>query len=202
MENKKKSTKVWTADNQLKYTTLFNYMTKKYGEDKVNEDTFINDYKRTLMKEIQDNTKWGASAKENFYFMIKKWLARRDKSDRYVAIYGKKAFELLTENKKAIAENKLDDKEKENYRDYSYFENILNNKDKFGNNIKEHYQYLLLACLVWQPPLRTDFYRSATLLKKLDDNDGKHNYVYINKRGKNNVMFIVNKDKASNYRVY
>ena len=126
MENKKKSTKVWTADNQLKYTTLFNYMTKKYGEGKVNEDTFINDYKRTLMKEIQDNTKWGASAKENFYFMIKKWLARRDKSDRYVAIYGKRAFELLTENKKAIAENKLDDKEKENYRDYSYFINILN----------------------------------------------------------------------------
>ena len=202
MENKKKSTKVWTADNQLKYTTLFNYMTKKYGVDKVVEDTFINDYKRSLMKEIQDNTKWGASAKENFYFMIKKWLARRDKSDRYVNIYGKKAFELLTENKKNIAENKLDDKEQENYRDYSYFENILNNKDKFGNNIKEHYQYLLLACLIWQPPLRTDFYRSATLLKKLDDNDGKHNYVYINKRGKNNVMFIVNKDKASNYRVY
>ena len=48
MENKKKSTKVWTADNQLKYTTLFNYMTKKYGEDKVVEDTFINDYKRTF----------------------------------------------------------------------------------------------------------------------------------------------------------
>ena len=48
MEHKKKSTKIWTSDNILKYTTLFNYMTKKYGESKVNEDTFINDYKRTL----------------------------------------------------------------------------------------------------------------------------------------------------------
>ena len=119
-----------------------------------------------------------------------------------MAIYGKKGFDLLTENKKAIAENTLDDKEKENYRDYSYFTNILNNRDPFGPTIKTHYEYLLLACLVLQPPLRTDFYRSATLLKKLDDNDGKHNYVYINKRGKNNVMFIVNKDKATNYRVY
>ena len=177
-------------------------MTNKYGEEKVNEDSFINDYKRTLMKEVEGNPKWGSSAKENYYFMIKKWLARRDKTDRYVAIYGKKGFDLLTENKKAIAENTLDDKEKENYRDYSYFTNILNNRDPFGPTIKTHYEYLLLACLVLQPPLTTDFYRSATLLKKLDDNDGKHNYVYINKRGKNNVMFIVNKDKATNYRVY
>ena len=83
------------------------------------------------MKEVEMNPKWVSSAKENYYFMIKKWLARRDKTDRYVAIYGKKAFDLLTTNKKAIAENTLDDKEKENYRDYSYFENILNNKDKF-----------------------------------------------------------------------
>ena len=202
MENKKKSTKVWTEDNTKKYTTLFNYMTNKYGEDKVNEESFINDYKRTLMKEVEMNPKWGSSAKENYYFMIKKWLARRDKNDRYVNIYGKKGFDLLTTNKKAIAENTLDDKEKENYRDYSYFTNILNNRDPFGPTIKTHYEYLLLACLILQPPLRTDFYRSATLLKKLDDNDGKHNYVYINKRGKNTVMFIVNKDKATNYRVY
>ena len=27
MENKKKSTKVWTEDNTKKYTTLFNYLT-------------------------------------------------------------------------------------------------------------------------------------------------------------------------------
>ena len=70
MENKKKSTKVWTEDNTKKYTTLFNYMTNKYGEEKVNEDSFINDYKRTLMKEVEGNPKWGSSAKENYYFMI------------------------------------------------------------------------------------------------------------------------------------
>lgn len=202
MENKKKSTKNWTADNVLKYTTLFNYMKKKHG-DKVKEDTFINDYKRSLMKEIEDNPKWGVSMRENLFFMISKWLARVDKNDRYVKIYSKKGFDLLTENKKNIAENKLDDKEKENFRDYTYFENILNNKDKFGPTIKSHYQYLLLACMIWNPPLRTDFYRSATLLKKLTDDDGKHNYVYINKRGgKNHVTFIVNKDKATNYRIY
>lgn len=203
MENKKKSTKNWTSDNVLKYTTLFNYMKKKHGE-KVKEDTFINDYKRSLMKEIENNTKWGASMKENLSFMVSKWLALNvSKTDRYVKIYSKKGFDLLTESKKKIAENKLDDKEKANYRDYTYFENILNNKDKFGPTIISHYQYLLLACMILQPPLRTDFYRSATLLKKLTDDDGKNNYVYINKQGgKNHVMFIVNKDKATNYRVY
>ena len=40
-----------------------------------------------------------------------------DKNDRYVNIYGKKGFDLLTTNKKAIAENTLDDKEKENHGD-------------------------------------------------------------------------------------
>ena len=47
-------------------------MTNKHGEDKVIEDSFINDYKRTLMKEVEMNQKWGNSAKENYYFMIKK----------------------------------------------------------------------------------------------------------------------------------
>ena len=42
----------------------------------------------------------------------------------------------------------------------------------------------------------------ATLLKKFDDDDGKDNFLYINKRGKNHVTFIVNKDKATDYRVY
>ena len=41
-------------------------------------------------------------------------LGRRDETDRYVNIYGKKGFDSLTTNKKAIAENKLDDREKEN----------------------------------------------------------------------------------------
>ena len=46
-------------------------MVDKYGEDNVNEDTFINDYKRTLMKEVEDTSKWVSSAKENCYFMNK-----------------------------------------------------------------------------------------------------------------------------------
>ena len=77
----------------------------------------------------------------------------------------------------------------------------MNNQDPFGSTIKTHYEYLLLACMIWQPTLKTDFCRSATFLKKLDD-DGKHNFVYINKRGKNHVTLIVNKDKATDYRVY
>ena len=44
MNNKKKSN--WTVDNKAKYKTLFNYLTQKYGEDKVNEETYINDYKK------------------------------------------------------------------------------------------------------------------------------------------------------------
>ena len=74
----KKSTEVWTYDNGKKYTTLFNYMVNKYGEEKVNEDTFINDYKRTLMKEVEDNPKWGSKlSQRNLLFYDKKVFSKK-----------------------------------------------------------------------------------------------------------------------------
>ena len=171
MNNKKKSN--WTVDNKAKYKTLFNYLTQKYGEDKVNEETYINDYKKKLMKEIEDNPKWGLSMRENCFFMIAKWLSNKNPKDRYAGIFHRSAVKLEIESKKETGKNQLDPKEQKNFRDYSYFENILKNKDKFSGDIESHYGYLLLACLIWQPPLRTGFYQNVSLLKSLKDDDGR-----------------------------
>lgn len=189
-----------TPDNDKKYKTLFNYLSTKYGVDKVNKDSYINDYKTTLMNEINDNSKWKNGTKESYYFMISKWLSLNTSDEEYIKIFREKGHDILVENRKIINENKLDEKEKENYRDIKYFEDILKDESKKGTTLTSHYEYLLLACVIWNPPLRTDFYRSATYIKGLTENDFKNNFVHVDED--KNVVFVVNKDKSSNYKVY
>ena len=84
-----------------------------------------------------------------------------------------------------------------------YFVNLIDTLKQDGNiTITQHLKILLLTLLTYQPPLRTSFYTSALLLREKKDNDKKHNYVYINRRGSSKVQYIINKDKASNYKVY
>ena len=56
--------------------------------------------------------------------------------------------------------------------------------------------------LTLQPPIRTSFYTSAKIIRSKADNNGTDNYILINRRGKVKVSYIVNKDKASNYKLY
>ena len=59
----------------------------------------------------------------------------------------------------------------------------------------------MLVLLTYQPPLRTSFYTSAFIIGQKKDNDGINNYVLMNRRGgKVKAQYIVNKDKASNYK--
>ena len=39
-------------------------------------------------------------------------------------------------------------------------------------------------------------------LRSLKDNDKKQNFIYVNLRGSSKVQYVVNKDKASNYKIY
>ena len=84
-----------------------------------------------------------------------------------------------------------------------FFIDILNNwrVDQISTLIG-HYKYLLLAMLVYQPPLRTSFYSTAKFLRSKADNNKTDNYIWINRRGMLKINYIVNKDKASNYKVY
>ena len=133
--------------------------------------------------------------------MIARYLFNKKNNDRYVKIYQTKGFEYIQKNKKKEENNALDDKEQVNYREWEYFKNILDNFEK-PTTRNGHYKYLLLSLLVLQPPLRTNFYSSASLLETLDRNDHKNNYIYINRRGKVHAYLFVNKDKASKYKVY
>ena len=66
-----------------------------------------------------------------------------------------------------MIDNKMDKKEIENIKDYSYFVNILDKIDYTKiTNINEHYEYLLFSMLIYQAPVRTSSYTSCQIIRK------------------------------------
>ena len=61
---------------------------------------------------------------------------------------------------------------------------------------------MALALLTYQPPLRTSFYTSAMFATKTKDITSDENYILLITQGRRRCYFIVNQDKASNYKEY
>jgi hypothetical protein len=197
--NKKKP---WTDLHQKKFIWLYNWYKTNY-DNNANKDTFIDQNKRQLMSLILNNQSWSDGSKEALLFMIARYLYNIKNNDRYVKLYSQAGFDLLQQKDKIEARNELDDKEKENHRNMEFLNNCLEvHKEQSKENITEHFKHLLLMMLIKQPPLRTSFYSSAKFLRLLTQNNKKDNYVYITRKGKLKVYYIVNKDKASNYKLY
>jgi hypothetical protein len=198
--------KNWTINHQNKYSSLYRYLEEDLNMD-VRYDDYIETYKRQLMSIIEkskkkDNSNYSDGYKENWLFMVARYLHLYG-DNRYSKLYSEAGYKYMIKNKNIEKSNVLDEKEKINYRSRDFFINILNSIDY--NNIKtieRHYQYLLLNMLVYQPPLRTSFYTGCTFIQKESDNDKKHNFIKFDRRGKIKVYYIINKDKASNYKVY
>ena len=191
--------KEWTDIHQKKYDWLYNYVKTIHPTAK--KDNYIDIYKRQLLKIVNDNKAWGNGSKEGIYFMIARWLYNIQ--DRYSKTYSDAGFNLLKESKEKEGENELDEKEKINYRPHIYFTNLLQSIDPSTINTQlNHYKYLLLNMLVYQAPLRTSFYNTAKIIRTIAENNGTDNFILINRRGKIKVSYIVNKDKASNYKLY
>ena len=200
IETNKILKKPWTKQHEKTYTWLYNYMNDKYED--VDEFTFIDDFKRHLYKIINENNNWKDTSKEALYFMIARYLHNFG-NKRYSKLYSQYGHDLTVKNQKKESENQQDEKEIENYRPHEYFVNIINEVNLQDiQTITKHYEYLILNLLTLQPPLRTSFYTTAKFLTKKADNNGEDNYIYINRRGKLKVYYIVNKDKASNYKMY
>jgi hypothetical protein len=109
----------------------------------INKDDFIDFDKRFLMEFIEENKSWSVSSKESFFFMIARYLFNLNNDDRYSKIYSEKGFELMQKTKIITEKNESDDKEKENYREYDYFINTLEELPE-PSNLKDRYKKLLL----------------------------------------------------------
>ena len=122
---------------------------------------------------------------------------------RYSKLYSEAVVKYMKSTRKKENENQQDDKEIENYRDRPYFLKILNSINYNDiKTIEAHYQYLILALLTLQPPIRTSFYTTAQFIT-LDKEDNKQdNFICIDRQETLKVYYIINKDKASNYKLY
>jgi hypothetical protein len=193
--------KPWTTQHVTKYNWLFNWFSKE--NENVNKESFIDENKRKLLSLIEKNESWADGSKEGLMFMVSRYLYNKNNKDRYVKLYSEAGFNLLKKKEEKEQKNELDEKEKENHRNIEYLQNILElHKENENENITEHYKHLFLMMLIYQPPLRTSFYSSAKFLRLLTKNNKETNYIYITRKGKLKIYYIVNKDKATNYKLY
>ena len=192
----------WTPALQTKYNAIYSYLKNTLKLD-VNKDDYVEKINnRQLFHYILDNDKWSDSTKENYMFAIARKLNILKKK-RYAKIFTDKAVELKTIREELEGQNGLDAKELANWKPHEFFVNLIDTLKQEGNiTMTQHLKILLLTLLTYQPPLRTSFYTTALLIREKKANDKNHNYVYINRRGNSKVQYIVNKDKASNYRLY
>ena len=143
------------TDNHTKlYNSLYNNLIENKVYEKLNKDTYIIDKKRYLMSYIQNNQSWSIGTQKLYIFMCARFLLI-NKSEKYSKIYSQEGYNLKLQIEKNEGENILDNNEIDNVKQYSYFVNILESIDYTTlSNINEHYEYLLLAMLIYQPPLR------------------------------------------------
>ena len=200
MTVKKIIKKPWTEAHIKRFNWLFQYYKQLYPDAK--QENFIDINKRSLMGLIENNLNWKDGSKEGLLFMIARYLHNKGET-RYNKLYSEKAHNLTLKLRAHEDNNLLDEKEQANFRSHEFFENLINNINIDDIKTKEqHYKYLLLNLLVFQPPLRTSFYSTAKFLRSKSDNDKINNFVWINRRGMLKINYIVNKDKASNYKAY
>ena len=194
--------KLWNKEtHQKRYITLYNYIRdNKIFKDIIHhKDDYINRYKHYILKKIRNNTQWSDGYKQNFYFMIARWLEINKQNEiEYIKIYKEEGFKLKKESDNIEGNNEMTTiKEIESHKDYNYFIEILKQR-KEKINKTENYKILLLSLLIYQPPLRISFYNTCKIINTMEENDGINNYIHINR--KQVSSYIVNKDKASNYK--
>jgi hypothetical protein len=193
------SKKLSNAHNKL-YNMVYNYIIKQ--EYTINKTTFIIDMKDKLLS-IIENSHYSNSTKESILFMIARYLEINTPDDKNIQLFKEAGYKYLQIIKNIENQNEQDETEIENYRPHNYFIDILNsiNVDNIQTKIG-HYQYLLLALLSYQPPLRTNFYVSAKIIRSMKENDKINNFIWISRKGSIKIFYIVNNDKVSNTKIY
>ena len=192
--------KNFTNQHEKLYDSLYNNLVINKIYTEINKTDYILIKQRYLMSYIENNKNWSMNTKRCYLFMVARWLLLHN-SLKYSKRYSESDFNMKKDIEKIENNNEKDLKEKEAMKDYTYFISILDNIDyKLISNYEEHQRYLLLSLLILQPPVRTSFYTSCKIIRSKKENDKINNFLLISKRGKNSGKFIINQDKASNYK--
>jgi hypothetical protein len=197
--------KEFTQQHQNLKKALFNYVNSidKY-KNKYTLENYIKELRKELHGIIDKNKSWMSGTKEGYYFMLSRYFyVNEGVENHYHKYYAQTGYDIMMKRRGDEGENKLDEKEKKYFRDYNFcimkMKELESHKD---DNIYKHYQYLLLALLTQQEPIRTSFYITAKYITKKEDNDGINNFIKVDRRGNGNVYYIVNHDKVTNTKTY
>ena len=196
----------WSENDEKRLIWLFNHISKPHTNIKLNptwtKDNYLKYIDIKKLEPIIEATQWGISTKAAAYFTISKYLQLNDPKNINIDFIKNIAYKLKIEIQEKDGDNQLDEKEQANYRPQNYFRDILDNIDVSKiKSPKKHYEYLLLSLLILQPPVRNNFYISASFIFDLSKVEDNKNYVYLNKE-KNEAAYVIQHDKVSNTVVY
>ena len=199
----------WSENDEKRLMWIYQYIKKTHTTIKLNptwtKDNYLKYIDIKKLEPIIEATQWRDSTKKAAYFTISKFLQINDPNNKNIDYIKNLGYELKLKVEEADAENQLDEKEQENYRDQDFFMKILNDIEPSKLSKTEHFKYLLLALMVWQPTLRTNYYHTAIFIDSLAKvKDNNENYIFLDKEA-NKAAYIVQKDKVSNttiYRIY
>ena len=171
------SKKVWNINHEKRYNALYNRLLKEQPD--LDKKTYLLNYNKKNLLTYISKLPLSDGSKESFYFMIARYLEINKPNDITISNFKTAGHKLKTKNDNKEANNELDEREKESYKSFTYFTQILDSIDKTTlTKQKQHYEYLLLSLLVKQPPLRTSFYTSAIITDSNKHDDDK-NYVWL-----------------------
>ena len=81
----------WSKADEARYSMLYSYLKTKIKD--LDEFTFIDDKKRNIMTQIENNQNWADTTKEAIFFMVAKYL-KASKDLRYGKCIAKKAMNI------------------------------------------------------------------------------------------------------------
>ena len=130
----------WTSEHDKNYKALFNKLFET--NPKLNIDNYLMKInKRELLKTI-NNFELSDGRKEAYFFMVGRYLGINKPKDNFIRQFLQQGHDKKTLRQDKDADNKLDDKEKEAFKPYNYFLDILKNiKEENIKDIKQHYGY-------------------------------------------------------------
>jgi hypothetical protein len=184
---------IWNLQHQNNYRALFN----KLNNEKLNIDNYLLKINKRELIKIINNYDLSDSRKESYFFMVARYLTINKPKDNFIKLFQKEGHNLKIKRQDNDGNNELDEKEKEAFKPYSYFIDILKNiKEDDIKDIKQHYRYLILALTILQPTVRTNFYISAEISTN-SEYDLTKNYIWLTN---NRAYYIINKDKVSKFK--
>lgn len=173
----------WSDFNATKHRQLYKRLYALDNNLKI--DTYLDIYDKKELLNIISGFSLGDSAKEGFFYMVARYLQIHDTDNIYIKKYQTIAYETRRDRAYKKGNNSLDTKaEIESHKPIEYFYSLLNryNINDF-KKIVAHYPYFLVSLLIYQAPLRSNFYLTAKFKEIQDEEEIKtledFNYLLI-----------------------